>query len=58
MKSNFDKIVLGTANFGLKYGNKNKKLSNKNIQEILNLAKKYGINIIDTAQSYGNAEKK
>ena len=58
MKSNFNKIILGTANFGLRYGNKNKKLNDKNIKEILNLAKRYGIKTIDTAQSYGDAEKK
>ncbi len=58
MKSKFGKIILGTANFGLHYGNKNKKLNNKNIKEILNIAKRYGINTIDTAQAYGDSEKK
>ena len=58
MKSKLSRIILGTANFGLKYGNKNKKLNNKNINNILKLAKKYGIDTIDTAQSYGDAEKK
>ena len=35
-----------------------KKLSDKKIKDILETAKKYGINTIDTAQSYGDVEEK
>lgn len=52
------KIILGTAQFGLKYG-----ISNKNgipteieLKSILLTAKKFGVNFLDTAQAYGNAE--
>jgi len=53
------KIVIGTANFGMDYGighNQNK-LIDSDIVEIINTAKKTGIDTIDTAISYGNCEK-
>ena len=51
------KIVIGTANFGMDYGiRKNqKKLIDSDILEIINTAKKIGIDTIDTAISYGNS---
>ena len=58
MKTRLKKIAIGTANFGMKYGINKKKLSDKKIKDILKTAKKYGINTIDTAQSYGDAEEK
>ncbi len=53
------KIILGTANFGLNYGVKNKfkKLKISEIKRLLNFSIKKGISTIDTANSYGNAEK-
>ena len=52
-------IILGTANFGLNYGikNKYKKLGTKKIKKILINLKKKKINFIDTSQSYINVEK-
>ena len=52
------KLCLGTAQFGLDYGvtNKNGKLSQAKISEIVKEAHKEGIIYIDTAQGYGDAE--
>ena len=58
MKNSINKIILGSVNFGLKYGFKNKKISNKEISKILNLANIYGIKTFETSQSYGDSEKK
>jgi aryl-alcohol dehydrogenase-like predicted oxidoreductase len=54
------KLVLGSAQFGLRYGatNNKKKISNKNIVKILNLSNKKKIKYLDTSGQYGNAEKK
>ncbi len=54
------KLVLGTVQFGIPYGINNSKgiPSDNEISDILNLAYKESINYIDTAISYGNAEKK
>ena len=48
------KILVGTAQFGSKYGVTNKvgKTSRKEIFKILNLQKKFKILGFDTAQSY------
>ena len=53
------KIILGTANFDLNYGikNKYKKLKKKKIKEIIYCLKKNKINYIDTSQNYNNTEK-
>lgn len=53
------KIALGSAQFGLNYGinNKNGKITDTEISKIFSYAKSVNINTIDTAQSYGNAEK-
>ncbi|MBT6447438.1 MAG: aldo/keto reductase, partial [Flavobacteriaceae bacterium] len=54
----FDKIILGTAQFGLDYGiNKYGKLSSDNIEEILQIAHNNQIRILDTAEIYGDALK-
>lgn len=57
MKKN--KIVLGTAQFGMKYGINNQigKISKKNAFKILDYANANGIINIDTANVYGNSEK-
>lgn len=53
-----NKLILGTANFGMSYGIANrKKLSDKQIEDILKTATDYNIWGIDTASGYGNAEK-
>jgi uncharacterized protein len=55
----FQKVAIGTAQFGLDYGiaNKNGQVDLEEVGRILNYAKKYGINSIDTAKAYGNSEK-
>ena len=53
------KLALGTAQFGMKYGvaNKHSDFSLEKISEILQYAKKNNINTLDTAVSYGEAER-
>lgn len=52
-----DKIILGTANFGLSYGIANKKkLREGEVFEILTLSCTHKIWGVDTAKVYGNAE--
>ncbi|MFQ5596594.1 MAG: aldo/keto reductase [Nitrospiria bacterium] len=52
-----DKLVLGTANFGLNYGIANgRQLDRSRIHRILTTAQAGGIWGIDTAQAYGDAE--
>src|SRR5215203_468375 len=52
-----EKIILGTAQFGLNYGinNESGKPSDEAIWEILNYAFDNGIGILDTADAYGSA---
>lgn len=54
------KYVLGTAQFGLDYGisNNEGKISSSVIQEILEGAIEYGVDYLDTANVYGDAEKR
>ena len=49
------RFALGTANFGIKYGVLNNKISLSNIRKLLNDTK--NIDLIDTAQSYPGAEE-
>ena len=60
MSSNLNKIIIGSAQFGLKYGiaNKNKYLNFDEINQILSYAYSKGINSIDTAKNYGDSEDK
>ena len=53
------KIALGTVQFGLNYGisNTTGQISPKMAEEILLFAKQNGIDTLDTAQAYGNAEE-
>ncbi|MFT6324517.1 MAG: aryl-alcohol dehydrogenase-like predicted oxidoreductase [Halieaceae bacterium] len=53
------KIALGTVQFGLDYGisNQSGKTSEKEVVNLLNLAKSYGISLLDTAQAYGSSEE-
>jgi len=53
-----DKVILGTAQFGLDYGinNKNGQIPKKEVFKILDFCLENGIRRIDTAGVYGNAE--
>lgn len=52
-----DKIVLGTAQFGMRYGiNSRRKISKNEIFKILDFSVENQINKLDTAPVYGNAE--
>lgn len=52
------KIVIGSAQFGNSYGISNKigKVLPSEVDKILNIARTYNIDTIDTAISYGNSE--
>ena len=54
------RICLGTATFGLDYGitNQQGKPSLEEIEKILALAIQFGVDQIDTAQGYGDAEER
>lgn len=58
MTSNFNKISLGTVQFGLDYGvsNKQGQTHSNEVGKILETAKLKGVDLIDTASAYGNAE--
>ena len=53
-----NKIILGTAQFGLNYGinNSQGKISESEIEKILKYALKNNINALDTASVYGDSE--
>ena len=57
---NIGKIVIGTAQMGFNYSITKNKLfiSKKKIKEIFVYAKKNKIKFLDTAMSYGDAQKK
>tara|TARA_B100000780_G_scaffold49689_1_gene30867 strand:+ start:18228 stop:19097 length:870 start_codon:yes stop_codon:yes gene_type:complete len=57
MKSIFKKICIGSANFNLKYGHKNKKLNIKSVNKIMDYSWSKGITNIDTAMSYDGTHK-
>lgn len=59
MKVMFDKIGLGSVQFGLNYGiaNTEGQTTPKEVIEILNHAKAQKIKYIDTASAYGNSEE-
>ena len=54
------KLIIGTANFGMDYGisNPSGKLSDKKITRIFEAGQNCGIDTMDTAQAYGDAEKR
>ena len=54
------KLILGTAQLGLKYGitNKDEKPVLNEALEIFNIAYNNGISIFDTARAYGDSEYK
>lgn len=53
------KLALGTVQFGMAYGvsNKNGQTSKDQAAEILDYASQNGIDLLDTATSYGNSEE-
>jgi aryl-alcohol dehydrogenase-like predicted oxidoreductase len=53
------KLALGTAQFGMNYGisNKNQPIAEEEAANILLLCKKFSLDTIDTASSYGDSEK-
>lgn len=53
------KLALGTVQFGIDYGinNKRGKVPKEEVKEILKLAYEKGIEILDTANAYGESEK-
>lgn len=55
-----NRIVIGSAQFGFKYGitNDNKEISKNKVRDILNLCNKYNIKDIDTAFTYGASHEK
>ena len=55
-KNLFSKISIGTANFGIKYGIKKKKVSSTEIKKIIFILKKKKIKYLDTAINYKNAD--
>lgn len=59
-KKIFNKIIIGTAQFGLNYGVANTlgKAKISNIKKILKFSKKKNVNFIDTAQAYGDCEER
>ena len=52
-----NRLVIGTANFGQKYGLEKIQVNSKEIKKILNYAWKKNIRYIDTANFYGETEK-
>jgi len=54
-----NKIILGSAQFGFKYGinNLGSRLNENDVSEILEHAFSEGIRYIDSAEAYGNAHK-
>ena len=56
---NLSRLSLGTAQFGMKYGINNRfgKIKIHEAKNILNYCEKLGIRSIDSAISYGDAEK-
>jgi aryl-alcohol dehydrogenase-like predicted oxidoreductase len=59
MKKGYNKLGLGTVQFGIDYGisNTKGKTDSAEIEKILDYAGKNSIAYIDTASAYGNAEK-
>ena len=49
-------LILGTVNFGIRYGIDKIILKEKEVNKVLRLALKNNISLLDTAQSYGDSE--
>ncbi|WP_291857693.1 aldo/keto reductase [Marinilabilia sp.] len=59
MTNSISKIGLGTVQFGIPYGisNKQGQTEESEVSLILNYAREFGINILDTASAYGTSEQ-
>jgi aryl-alcohol dehydrogenase-like predicted oxidoreductase len=59
MSRTISKIALGTVQFGLEYGvtNNSGQVSFEETKCVIELARKYGIDTLDTAIAYGNSEE-
>ena len=53
-----NKMILGSAQFGMDYGVSNKigKINNQEIRNIFHFSQQNNIDTVDTAMSYGNSE--
>lgn len=60
MNKKISKLAIGSANFGLDYGIANTfgKISQTELKNILALAEIAGIEVVDTAQAYGDSESR
>ena len=58
MNKTSSKLALGSANFGLDYGvaNNSGKISESELSKILSFAQEACIEVVDTAQAYGDSE--
>jgi aryl-alcohol dehydrogenase-like predicted oxidoreductase len=56
---NNSKLSIGTVQFGMLYGivNNQEQVDYKDVSKILGIANQHGINMLDTAPSYGNSEE-
>ena len=56
--NNGSKIAIGTAQFGMNYGiaNQSGQVAKLEVAAILELAREFGIDTMDTAKTYGNSE--
>jgi aryl-alcohol dehydrogenase-like predicted oxidoreductase len=54
-----NKLALGTAQFGMSYGiaNQHGKIKLENIKDIIKIARKKNIDLVDTAIAYGDSER-
>ena len=59
MAEKASKIALGTVQFGTDYGvsNREGQTDAREVERILDTALEFGIDLIDTASAYGNAEQ-
>jgi aryl-alcohol dehydrogenase-like predicted oxidoreductase len=57
--SSVSRLALGTAQFGLDYGvtNHGGRVSRDEVSKILGLARELGLEVLDTASAYGDAER-
>ena len=51
------KLIVGTANFGMRYGLNQNRLQSQEVSQISHILNKNKIHLYDTAQSYGKSEK-
>jgi len=60
MANHTRKLALGAAQFGLEYGisSAGQQITVSDLSEILRVARKYDIGVVDTAAAYGNSEER